>query len=81
MRESHLENYGNSKAIGKIRAHGRFSKKSPNLPGVDNKPIFQGWCQAAGTGDSFRIVIWQNENDFRFEIVESKPYYYSTVPF
>jgi len=83
LRESHVEAYGNSNVIGKLRAHGRFRVWfNENLPGAGPKPDYKGWCQAVGTGDGFRITIWKNENDFRFEIVEEESYASSTkIPF
>jgi len=83
LRESHVKNYGESDVIGKLRAHGRFrAHYNENLPGTSGpKPEFKGWCQAVGTGDGFRITIWKNENDFRFEIVELIPYSKSKIPF
>jgi|694.fasta_scaffold39906_15 hypothetical protein len=84
LRESHVQNYGESNVIGKLRAHGRFrAHYNENLPGTAGpKPDYKGWCQAVGTGDGFRITIWKNENDFRFEIVEGESYASSTkIPF
>jgi hypothetical protein len=43
-----------------------------------------GWCQAAGTADMFRICIWKNSDDYRFEIIEQTPYkkaQISSLPF
>lgn len=81
VRESHHKRYGESNVIGKLRAHGRFRIRYAER---DDQPVFMGWCQAAGTADMFRICIWKNADDYRFEIIEQTPYkqaQISSLPF
>ena len=72
-KKNHYNRYRESNVIGSIRAWGSFKKINYSNHSPE-KPAFRGLCQALGTGEPFQISVWDNGNDFRFEICEIDGY-------
>lgn len=78
LRKKHYDRYSQSTQVGKLRAWGRLKKLATKQN--SDKPVYRGWCQATGTADVFTITIWDNDNNYRFEICEDSGYAHTGCP-